>query len=90
MSKINLGDEVMDIVTGYRGIAICRMTWLHGCDRIIVQAKGMTKEGKTLENATFDEPQLKVIKKNKVAEGNRDTGGPGYAFKIGKEFSSRR
>lgn len=78
--KINLGDEVVDTVTGFSGVVICRMTWLHGCDRLIVQPKGTNKEGKRFENDTFDEPQLKVVRKNKVKEGDHKTGGPTDRF----------
>lgn len=87
---INLGDEVKDSVTGFVGIAICRMTWLHGCDRIIVQPKGVSKEGKTFENSTFDEPQLIVVKKAKVKEGDHKTGGPVARFVAAKATPARR
>ena len=78
MSKINLGDKVKDSVTGFKGIAIGRMLWLHGCDRIIVQPEGLNKEGKPFDNHTFDEPQLIVIGKKKVKEGKHKTGGFDY------------
>ena len=73
---ITLGDKVKDSVTGFVGIAVGRTTWLHGCDRIIVQPEGLTKDGKTFENCSFDEPQLEVIRPKKVKEGNHRTGGP--------------
>lgn len=76
MAKINLGDEVQDSVTGFKGIAIARTTWLTGCDRYIVQPKGVDKAGKIYENNTFDEDSLIVLKKKKVKEGQRKTGGP--------------
>ncbi len=46
--RIRLGQEVKDNISGFRGIAVCRCTWLHGCERIVVQPpipKG-TKDGK--------------------------------------------
>lgn len=88
MSKVNLGDSVEDTVTGFKGIAIGRTTWLHGCDRIIVQPEGLTKEGKTYENQSFDEPQLKVLKKKKVPEGDHVTGG--FDIKISQKDSHGR
>ena len=42
---INLGDKVKDIVSGYTGIAVCRTSYLEGCDRIAIQAK-VGKDGK--------------------------------------------
>lgn len=76
MSKINLGDKVQDTVTGFKGIAIGRTTWLHGCDRLTVQPEGLTKEGKMFETQSFDEPQLIVLGSKKKKEGNHETGGP--------------
>lgn len=64
------------MVTGFIGIAVGRTTWLHGCDRIIVQPQGLNKDGKTFDNQSFDEPDLVVIKKAKAKEGRHDTGGP--------------
>lgn len=79
-SKIELGDEVRDLVTGFKGIAVGRTTWLYGCDRISVQPKGVNKEGKTYDNQGFDEPQLEIVKKAKSSikdkPENHTTGGP--------------
>ncbi len=76
---INLGDKVKDSVTGFTGIAVGRTTWLHGCSRITIQPEGMTKEGKIYETCTFDEPQIEVLKIQKIKEGSHKTGGPGQA-----------
>lgn len=84
MQKINLGDEVVDTVTGFKGIAIGRTTWLSGCDRITVQPKGINKEGKLFESQTFDEDLLDVVKPKKVKEGKHNTGGP--ALWVAKKY----
>ena len=76
MNKINLGDEVIDKITGFKGIAIARSIWLTGCDRITVQPKGLNKEGKIYENQTFDEGTIELIKEKKHKRGNNKTGGP--------------
>ena len=77
MQIIKLGDKVQDSVTGFKGIAVGRTTWLHGCNRIIVQPEGVDKNGKTYDSQNFDEPQLVILgPKKKVKEGNHDTGGP--------------
>lgn len=86
MIKINLGDEVKDSVTGIKGIAVCRMTWLHGCDRIIIQPSGVNKEGKPFDNYTTDEPQLIVLKRKKTKEGDHHTGGPVPSF-VGQKLT---
>lgn len=76
MKKIQLGDKVKDTITGFTGIVIGRTTWLHGCDRLVVQPEGLTKDGKIFENSSFDEPQLVVLKAKKIKEGDHKTGGP--------------
>ena len=76
MRQINLGDKVRDSVTGFKGIAVARTTWLHGCDRITIQPEGVDKSGKTYETQSFDEPQLILMTAKKISEGRRDTGGP--------------
>lgn len=63
---INLGDEVKDVITGFKGIAVARHTYLQGCDRISVQPK-INKDGEIPDVCAFDEPQLVVVKARKVA-----------------------
>lgn len=72
---INLGDEVKDSVSGFTGIAIGRSEFLNGCARVGVQPK-VQKDGTLKDAVWFDEPQLTVLKKNKVKVGPRNTGGP--------------
>ena len=78
--KVELGDEVEDRVSGFKGIAVARTRWISGCDRISIQPKGVDKDGKTFESQSFDEPMLKIIKRGKVEVTERDedddSGGP--------------
>lgn len=76
LRRIELGDEVRDTITGFKGIAMARSMWLTGCDRITIQPKGLTKEGKTYEMQTFDEGQVEIIKKKVQPRINRKKGGP--------------
>lgn len=62
--KIELGDEVEDLITGFRGVAIAHHHYLHGCDRFTVQPKKLGSDKKPVGLETFDVPQLKLIKKN--------------------------
>jgi hypothetical protein len=62
MSRIELGDRVKDPITGFSGIAVARTTWLHGCDRIVIQPETLDKDGKTKDNQSFDEPQIVRLK----------------------------
>lgn len=74
---VELGDKVKDSVTGFAGIAIAKIEWLHGCIRVTVQPDKLGGDGKPLDVETFDEPQLIVTKAAKVKSGaNRDRGGP--------------
>lgn len=73
--RVELGDQVRDPITGFKGTAIARTSWLHGCVRILVQPKG-NKEGTKVEEAqNFDEPQLEVTKRARLAEAVPRHGG---------------
>jgi hypothetical protein len=73
--KIKLGDRVRDEITGFTGIAIGITEFQHGCTRVGVKSQEL-HEGKPINAEWFDEPQLKVIKKEVVKRGSRRTGGP--------------
>lgn len=62
---IELGDEVRDQVSTFTGIVVCVAQWLHGCRRITVQPQDL-KDGKPIDPYTFDELQLKLVKKGVV------------------------
>lgn len=64
--NVELGDKAKDVVTGFVGIVVAKTTWLHGCDRIVLQP-AMGKDGKLQDNASFDAPQIVVVKKKAVA-----------------------
>jgi hypothetical protein len=72
---VNLGDEVKDTVSGFKGIVIGKTEFLNGCSRVGIQPK-VGKDGKLPENHWFDEPQIEVIKAKSVKCGPRMTGGP--------------
>lgn len=72
---VNLGDEVKDTVSGFKGIAIGVTQFLNGCRRIGLQPP-VAKDGQMKPAEWFDEPQLEVIKAGKVSTVQRVTGGP--------------
>jgi hypothetical protein len=75
--KIELGAEVKDKVSGYKGLVVGRHHYLYGCHRYSVHSQEL-KDGKPVDGFTFDEGQLEVIKKTtKVSPENQGTGGPG-------------
>ena len=77
MSKVKLGDEVKDKVSGFTGVIVSQHDYLNGCTRFTIQPP-IDKDSKLPKCETFDEPQLELVKKEAaVAEtGNNKTGGP--------------
>jgi hypothetical protein len=75
---IQLGDRVRDKITGFKGIAVGRTEWLHGCTRIIIEPEEL-KDGKTIENQWFDDKRVEVLDKgvhSVTIQSNEKTGGP--------------
>ncbi len=75
---IDLGDEVRDRVTGFKGIAYGRVTYMTGCKRIIVLPT-VGKDGKMPDSHWIDEPQLEIIAKAKCVVEDltpAESGGP--------------
>lgn len=72
--RVQLGDVAKDTITGFKGVVVGITKWLHGCERISIQPRGL-KDGKPVEAQSFDEPQVVVVqaKKHKGTDG---TGGP--------------
>jgi hypothetical protein len=69
---VELGSEVKDLVTGFQGIAVSEIEWLNGCYRYTIRPP-VGKDGKILDDATFDGPQLKTVKTGAVkANPTRD------------------
>lgn len=73
--RVELGDEAEDKVSGFRGVVVALFLYLNGCTRVCLQPK-VGADGKLPESATFDEPQLEVLKKAVVSCGPRTVGGP--------------
>ncbi len=79
MEKINLGDEVKDSLSKFKGIVTAIHLYLHGCARMTVTT--MAKEPKSM---SFDLPQLILIKRKKAKKGNTILGGPSKYVDEGK------
>ena len=74
MVKIKLGDEVKHIYSGVKGIAVTRLSYLSGCDRITIQPK-VQKDGSLGDSYSFDEPEIELVKAKKVKKNTKKTGG---------------
>lgn len=82
MTRIELGDEVRDTISGVKGIAIGRTTWITGCDNIQIRPQGVDRDGNPCSTFAADEPIVEVVEKAKVklqeAQASRERGGPSY------------
>ena len=54
---IQLGDVVKDKISGFTGVATCRLEYLNGCVRWAVHPR-ILHEGKPIEAQYFDTEQL--------------------------------
>jgi MinD superfamily P-loop ATPase len=79
--QADLGDAVVDTVSGFKGIVTSVTQYLHGCEQCGVQAP-MLKDGKIGEVYSFDRPRLKVVTKGKIKVGSRETGGPSRQLSV--------
>lgn len=72
MDKVQLGDEVEDLVTGNIGITVARTEWLNGCVRFQVQPRGMNdKDGEPFKSWSADQEQLAIKQSGKVPRFNK-------------------
>jgi len=65
--RFNLGSEVKDKITKFKGIVRARNQYLTGCNTYGVQAEGLDKDGVPKKWEWFDEEQLTLIKDKKVS-----------------------
>lgn len=76
---VELGNEVQDRVTGFKGIVIAETHFLQGCARILVQPK-VNKEGVVPDSVSFDEPDIVVtgrgLAPEKKVKPEKPPGGP--------------
>lgn len=75
-TKVELGDEAKDKVTGFKGVVVAISKWLTGCDRYGLQPS-VDKEGKVPDLYWVDEPMLELIKEGPFRPAKPVmTGGP--------------
>ena len=73
---IKPGDLARDTISGFRGIVVARTEWLNKCVRLTISPQEL-KDGKPIDNCTFDEEQIELI----IADAHHETktsqtGGP--------------
>lgn len=77
VTRIVLGSQIKDPITGFKGTAVAKYIYMTGCTRISVQPK-VDKDGKIPEPGTFDESTLEIVSlpKKPMARSTADDGGP--------------
>lgn len=74
---LKLGDKARDKISGFSGIVVAITEWLNGCLRITIQPQEL-KDGKPIDNHTFDAEQVEVVEPVNVAP-SKPHGGPSIA-----------
>lgn len=72
--KIELGEKVQDLVSGFEGIITGRLEYFNGCIQYLVIPK-VDKDGGRIDGLWVDEPQLKVIKGGIKKEDKKEYNG---------------
>lgn len=71
-----LGKQVEDTVTGLKGTAIARITFMNGCVQYQIQPKTVV-DGVPAEAKWYDDEQVRLVNKRKVTKKKRiGAGGP--------------
>lgn len=75
--EADLGDEVLDPISGVKGTVTGRCDFLNGCTRMCVQPK-LDKDGTMVTAEWFSGPRLKVTKKKSkpIPPPEKRPGGP--------------
>lgn len=73
---IELGQEVRDVVTGFRGIVTGRVDYLTGCRQLLVNP-GLKDDGTLREQSWFDEQRCEVVPNGRVVRLDNGTT-PGF------------
>jgi len=64
--RIELGDKVRCIYTGFEGIAVARTEFINGCIQISIAPKWDKKTNPVEQEMSLDSKSLKIIKKNPI------------------------
>lgn len=73
-TNLTLGCVAKDKISGFTGVVIAITEWLNGCQRITLQPQEL-KDGKPIDNFTFDAEQVEVVTPIEAPQPKK-TGGP--------------
>ena len=57
----NLGDEVQDEITGFKGIVMAKLEALYGPTECRVHERGCSAEGKPKDGVWVEDARLKIV-----------------------------
>lgn len=66
MFKFENGNIVQDVVTSLKGVVMCRINYLTGCNQYGVSPQKLTSAGKRPDWEYIDENRLVLLKRNKI------------------------
>lgn len=73
--KFQFGDEVKEIITGFKGVVFARYSYMNGCVRYELKPRKL-KDGLAQDGQVFDQEQLELVKAAAVKVRQMPTGGP--------------
>lgn len=62
---LSFGQEVRDVISGFKGIITGKCDYISGCEQYLVQPKGKTSDKKP-ESIWFDVDRLKLVSKKRL------------------------
>ncbi len=74
-TDIILGEEYVDKITGFRGVAVGITFWLHACERVGLQSQELKEDGTVRKIEWFDVPGVEHVKTKATPKATK-TGGP--------------
>lgn len=78
--KFNNGEEVIDLVSGFKGIIDCSSLWMNGCRRYSIQPKMKKNETAKPESVWMDEETLEKVSNGVTRKVKPSkTGGPSFS-----------
>lgn len=63
-----LGRLAKDTISGFEGIIEARTEWINGCFRVALAPTHLDKDGKLIDNHTFDAEQIELLPEQVVEE----------------------
>jgi len=66
MFEFGFGDELKDIVSGFKGVVTARAEYANGCVHYLLDPRKLTADGKAVEADWFDSRQLKQTKAKRI------------------------